>query len=169
MNKKVQVGVIGATGMVGQNYLRLLNNHPWFEVTYLAASPNSAGKRYKDAVSGRWHMREEIPASCANLVVEDAGQVEKAVGKCQIVFSAVEMEKQAILAVESEYAKRGFAVVSNNSAHRSTEDVPVMIPEINYDHLNIIPMQQKKRGWDKGFLVVKPNCSIQSYMLPIYA
>jgi aspartate-semialdehyde dehydrogenase len=169
MNKKLQVGVIGATGMVGQNYLRLLNNHPWFEVTYLAASPNSAGKRYKDAVAGRWHMREDIPANCSDLVVEDAGQVEKAVGKCQIIFSAVEMEKQAILATESEYAKRGFGVVSNNSAHRSTEDVPVMIPEINYDHLSIISAQRKKYGWDKGFLVVKPNCSIQSYMLPLYA
>jgi aspartate-semialdehyde dehydrogenase len=169
MNKKLQVGVIGATGMVGQNFVRLLNNHPWFEVVYLAASPNSAGKKYKDAVAGRWHMRTGIPEKCQDIIVEDASLVEKAKGKCQLVFSAVEMDKQAIIAVESEYAKQGFAVVSNNSAHRHTEDVPVMIPEINSEHLNIIPLQQKIYGWNKGFLVVKPNCSIQSYMLPIYA
>jgi len=169
VNSRIQVGVIGATGMVGQNFLRLLNNHPWFEVTYLAASPNSAGKKYSEAVSGRWHMREEIPAQVRDLIVEDASLVEKARGKCQLIFSAVEMDKQSILAVEAEYARQGFAVVSNNSAHRNTPDVPVMLPEINHEHLNIIPLQQKNHGWDKGFLVVKPNCSIQSYMLPIYA
>ncbi len=162
MDRKLKVGVIGATGMVGQNYLRLLRNHPWFDVVYLAASPNSAGKRYAEAVEGRWHMREDI-------VVEDASLVDKAVGKCALIFSAVEMDKKDILRVESEYAAKGFAVISNNSAHRSTEDVPVMIPEINPEHLNIIPEQQKKRGWNKGFLVVKPNCSIQSYMIPVYA
>jgi aspartate-semialdehyde dehydrogenase len=169
VNNRVQVGVIGATGMVGQNFLRLLNNHPWFEVTYLAASPNSAGKKYSEAVAGRWHMREEIPAQVKDLIVEDASLVEKAHGKCQLIFSAVEMDKQSILAIEAEYARQGFAVVSNNSAHRNTPDVPVMLPEINHEHLNIIPLQQKNHGWDKGFLVVKPNCSIQSYMLPIYA
>jgi aspartate-semialdehyde dehydrogenase len=169
MKNKIRVGVIGATGMIGQIYLRLLSNHPWFEVTYLAASPNSAGKKYSDAVAGRWHMKTDIHESFRDIIVEDAGKVEKAVGKCSLIFSAVEMEKQAILDVESEYAKQGFAVVSNNSAHRSTEDVPVMIPEINPDHLDIIPLQQKKHGWSKGFLVVKPNCSIQSYMIPLYA
>ena len=169
MEKKIQVGVIGATGMVGQNFLRLLNNHPWFEVAYLAASPTSAGKYYKEAIAGRWHMREGVPEKCQNMVVEDASHVDKAVGKCQLVFSAVEMEKQAILAVEAEYAKQGFALVSNNSAHRNTEDVPVMLPEINHDHLDIIPFQQKNHGWSQGFVTVKPNCSIQSYMLPIYA
>jgi aspartate-semialdehyde dehydrogenase len=169
MDNKIKVGVIGATGMIGQIYLRLLSNHPWFEVTYLAASPNSAGKKYSDAVAGRWHMKTDIPDKCKDIVVEDASLVEKAVGKCSLIFSAVEMEKQAILAVEAEYAKQGFAVVSNNSAHRSTEDVPVMIPEINPEHLDIIPLQQKKHGWTKGFLVVKPNCSIQSYMIPLYA
>jgi aspartate-semialdehyde dehydrogenase len=152
MNKKIQVGVLGATGMVGQNYLRLLQNNPWFEVVYLAASPNSAGKTYKEATAGRWHMRESIPAKYADIVVEDANQVEKAVGKCQLV-----------------YAAKGFAVVSNNSAYRGTDDVPVMIPEINPEHLDVIAAQQKKRGWNKGFLVVKPNCSIQSYMIPVYA
>jgi aspartate-semialdehyde dehydrogenase len=169
MDRKIKVGVIGATGVIGQNYLRLLSDHPWFEVVYLAASPNSAGKKYTDAVAGRWHMKTDIPEKFRNIIVEDASLVEKAVGKCSLIFSAVEMEKQAILAVESEYAKQGFAVVSNNSAHRSTEDVPVLIPEINADHLDIIPLQQKKHGWNKGFIVVKPNCSIQSYMIPLYA
>jgi len=166
---RVKGGILGATGMVGQNYLRLLKNHPWFDVVYLAASPNSAGKRYAEAIQGRWHMRENIPESFKEIMVEDASNVDKAIGKCSLVFSAVEMDKKSILAVESEYAAKGFAVVSNNSAHRSTEDVPVMIPEINPEHLDIIPEQQKKRGWEKGFLVVKPNCSIQSYMLPVYA
>lgn len=169
MDKKLKVGVIGATGMVGQNYLRLLSHHPWFEVVYLAASPNSAGKKYHDAVAGRWHMRENIPERFRNIIVEDAGIVAKALGKCDLIFSAVEMDKQAIIDLEVEYASKGFAVVSNNSAHRATEDVPVLIPEINHDHLNIIPEQQKKHGWSKGFIVVKPNCSVQSYMLPIYA
>src|SRR4030043_124702 len=169
MEKKIKVGVIGATGVVGQNYLKLLNPHPWFEVAFLAASPNSAGKRYADAVAGRWHMNESIPEPCRNIVVEDASQVSKAIGKCRVIFSAVEMDKKAILALEEEYAGRGFAVVSNNSAHRQTDDVPVMVPEINHGHLDIIPQQRKQRGWQEGLLVVKPNCSIQSYMLPLYA
>jgi aspartate-semialdehyde dehydrogenase len=169
MNKKIKVGVIGATGMVGQNYLRLLSNHPWFEVVYLAASPNSAGKKYADAVAGRWHMNEAIPAPYRDILVEDASDVSKAIGKCRLVFSAVEMDKKAIMALEEEYAARGFAVVSNNSAHRKTEDVPVMVPEINHDHLDIITPQRQRRGWQQGLLVVKPNCSIQSYMLPLYA
>jgi aspartate-semialdehyde dehydrogenase len=169
MEKKIKVGVIGATGMVGQNYLRLLANHPWFEVVYLAASPQSAGKKYTDAVAGRWHMDQAIPAAYRDIVVADASNVKEAVGRCRLVFSAVEMDKKAIMALEEEYAARGFAVVSNNSAHRHTPDVPVMVPEINHDHLDIIPQQQQQRGWKEGFLVVKPNCSIQSYMLPLYA
>jgi aspartate-semialdehyde dehydrogenase len=169
VNKKIQVGILGATGMVGQNYLRLLQDHPWFEVTYLAASPNSAGKTYQEAITGRWHMRENLPAKYSRIMVEDASQVDRALGKCQLVFSAVEMDKKSILAVEAEYAARGFAVVSNNSAYRGADDVPVMIPEINPEHLDIIAIQQKKRGWTKGFLVVKPNCSIQSFMIPVYA
>jgi aspartate-semialdehyde dehydrogenase len=169
MNKKFKVGVLGATGMVGQNYLRLLQNHPWFDVVYLAASPNSAGKTYKEAIAGRWHMRENLPAKFADIMVEDASLVDKAAGKCQIMFSAVEMDKQSILKVEAEYAAKGFAVVSNNSAYRGVEDVPVMIPEINPGHLDILAIQRQKRGWDKGFLVVKPNCSIQSFMIPVYA
>ena len=169
MDNKLKVGIIGATGMVGQNYLRLLAGHPWFEVAYLAASPRSAGKRYVDAVSGRWHMEEGIPEAFREIVVEDAGLVAGAVDKCRLVFSAVEMDKQSILDLEAEYAARGLAVVSNNSANRHTEDVPVIVPEINHAHLDIIPEQQKNRDWDKGFIVVKPNCSIQSYMLPLYA
>lgn len=169
MEKKLKVGVIGATGMVGQNYLRLLARHPWFEVTYLAASPRSAGKKYADAVAGRWHMAEDIPEDFREIVVEDASIVSRAAGKCRLVFSAVEMDKQSIMALEEEYAAQGFGVVSNNSVHRYTEDIPVMVPEINHDHLDIIPQQQQQRGWDKGFIVVKPNCSIQSYMLPLYA
>ena len=155
--------------MVGQNYLHLLRNHPWFEVAYLAASPSSAGKRYEDAVAGRWHMRDEIPEKVRDITVEDAGNVSKAIGQCQLVFSAVELDKQSIINLEMAYAARGFVVVSNNSAHRATDNVPVMIPEINPEHLSIIPQQQKRYGWNRGFLVVKPNRSIQSYMLPMYA
>jgi aspartate-semialdehyde dehydrogenase len=169
MEKKIKVGILGATGMVGQNFIRLLKDHPWFDVVHLAASANSAGKKYKDAVAGRWHIREDIPEAVRNLMVEDASDINKAVGKCSLVFSAVEMDKQAIMALEGDYAARGFVVVSNNSAHRHTEDVPVLIPEINPEHLDIIPAQQKNHGWNKGFIVVKPNCSIQSYMLPVYA
>jgi len=169
MEKKIKTGVLGATGMVGQKYLTLLANHPWFDVVYLAASPNSAGKTYAEAVAGRWHMKENLPEKYKNIVVEDAANIGKASGKCSLIFSAVEMEKQQILATELEYAKQGFAVVSNNSAHRSTDDVPVMIPEINPDHLNIIADQRKHYGWGKGLLVVKPNCSIQSYMIPLFA
>ena len=142
MGKKIKVGVIGATGMVGQNYLKLLANHPWFEVVYLAASPQSAGKKYAEAVAGRWHMNTDLPEKYRDIVVEDASNVAKAAGKCSVVFSAVEMDKKAILALEEEYAAKGFAVVSNNSAHRSTEDVPLMIPEINYSHFDVIPQQR---------------------------
>jgi aspartate-semialdehyde dehydrogenase len=169
MSQKISVGVIGATGMVGQNYIRLLNNHPWFEVAYVAASPRSAGKRYREAVAGRWHMLSDIPAEVGDLVVEDAGNVRSALGKCSVIFSAVDMEKAAVRQLEMEYASKGFAVVSNNSAHRQTDDVPVLIPEINYEHCDVIPLQQKHYGWNKGLIVVKPNCSIQSYMIPVHA
>jgi len=167
--EKIKVGVIGATGMVGQHYINLLNDHPWFEVVFAAASPKSAGKRYCDAVSGRWYMTEDIPEGIRNLQVEDANRVENAMGECSLIFSAVEMEKQAIVELESEYAHGGIIVVSNNSAHRHTQDVPVLIPEINHHHLEIISQQQKNHRWEQGFIVVKPNCSVQSYMIPIYA
>lgn len=169
MSQKVSVGVIGATGMVGQNYVRLLSENPWFEVTYVAASSRSAGKRYRDAVTGRWHMATDIPRATEDLIVEDAGHVDRAVDRCSVIFSAVNMEKDVVRKLEMDYAGRGFAVISNNSAHRMTEDVPILIPEINPDHCAVIPAQRKHYGWSKGLIVVKPNCSIQSYMIPIHA
>ncbi|MCX8158422.1 MAG: aspartate-semialdehyde dehydrogenase [Candidatus Diapherotrites archaeon] len=166
---KIKVGVLGATGAVGQQYISLLENHPWFEVSYVAASPSSAGKKYKDAVKGRWLINKDIPKNVADLVVEDANVVEKALGQCNFVFSALEMDKQAIMSLEEKYASLDIPVVSNASAHRHTEDVPMLIPEINPNHIDIIPIQRKRRGWKKGFIVVKPNCSLQSYLTPIYA
>jgi len=167
--ERSRVGVIGATGMVGQNYLRLLEHHPWFQVTHAAASPRSAGKAYAEAVAGRWLMDEEVPESIADLVVGDAGDVEEAKAKCDFVFSAVAMDKQAVRELEERYAANDIPVVSNNSAHRTTEDVPVFIPEINPHHADIIPFQRENHGWDRGFIAVKPNCSVQSYMTPVYA
>ena len=169
MSQRVSVGVIGATGMVGQNYIRLLNHNPWFEVTYVAASPRSAGKPYREAVAGRWHMLGDMPQRIGDLIVEDASDVGRAMGRCSVVFSAVDMEKDAVRELEMEFAARGFAVISNNSAHRQTEDVPILIPEINHDHCDIISAQRRHYGWAKGLIVVKPNCSIQSYMIPIHA
>jgi aspartate-semialdehyde dehydrogenase len=166
---KISVGVIGATGMVGQNYIRLLENHPWFEVTYVAASARSAGKSYQEAVDGRWLMEAEIPQSIRNLPVADANITETAVGKCKFIFSAVEIDKESVRKLEEEYANRGLPVVSNNSAHRHTSDVPMLIPEINPGHIEVIPSQQKRLGDQGGFIVVKPNCSLQSYMTPVYA
>ncbi|PID56042.1 aspartate-semialdehyde dehydrogenase [candidate division KSB3 bacterium] len=167
--KKMGVGVLGATGMVGQNYIQLLESHPWFEVSYVAASPRSAGKSYTEAVAGRWVMKKEIPQSVAELTVGNANNIEEAQGKCQILFSAVELDKQAVRDLEEAYAGAGFPVVSNNSAHRHTPDVPMLIPEINSDHVNIINIQRKHRGWSTGLISVKPNCSLQSYMTPVYA
>lgn len=170
MEKKFRAGVLGATGMVGQKYLSLLEGHPWFDVTYLAASPSSAGKTYGQAVEGRWHMLTDMPKGLAGIVVQDASDVEAAVDKCDFVFSAVELNnKEATKKLEIDYAKAGIPVVSNDSAHRWTTDVPMLIPEINADHLKVIVAQQAHYGFDKGFIVVKPNCSIQSYMLPVHA
>jgi aspartate-semialdehyde dehydrogenase len=169
MNKKIQTGIVGATGMVGQMFIKLLENHPWFDVTYLAASESSAGKTYSEAVKGRWHVSSEVPAYVRNLMVEDAGKVEKAKGKCSLIFCAVSLSKDEVKAMEALYASNGFAVVSANSAYRMDPDIPMLIPEINHEHINIIPVQQKNHGWDKGFIAVKPNCSIQSYMIPLHA
>jgi aspartate-semialdehyde dehydrogenase len=166
---KIPVGVLGATGMVGQRYISLLENHPWFTVTYVAASPRSAGKKYIEAVEGRWLIGSDIPHAVANLIVGDANNVHAAQGKCAFVFSALEIDKKTIQALEESYAALGMPVVSNASAHRWTADVPMLIPEINADHTDIIAIQQKKRGWSKGFIAVKPNCSLQSYMAPVYA
>lgn len=166
---KIAVGVLGATGMVGQRYIALLEHHPWFEVTYVAASPRSAGKQYAQAVANRWLIGENIPRSVASLVVHDANDVACARGKCAFVFSALEMEKEAIKQLESSYAESDIPVVSNASANRWTEDVPMLIPEINFSHLDVIASQKKTRGWNKGFIVVKPNCSLQTYMMPLHA
>lgn len=166
---KIRVAVVGATGMVGQNYLRLLKDHPWFQVTHISASPRSAGKKYVDAVAGRWVMDEDIPEAIRDLVVGDASDIEAAKANCELVFSAVELDKQAVRELEEQYAANGLGVVSNNSAHRLTEDVPMLIPEVNPEHVDIIPLQRKNRAWDKGFIAVKPNCSLQSYMTPVYA
>jgi aspartate-semialdehyde dehydrogenase len=166
---KIAVGVLGATGMVGQKYVSLLEGHPWFEVRYVAASPRSAGKSYEEAVEGRWHSGPSIPESVRGLIVHDASKLDEARAECAFVFSALEMEKEAIKALEMDYAKADLPVVSNASAHRGTDDVPMLIPEINSSHLEVIEAQKKARGFKKGFVVVKPNCSIQSYMIPLYA
>ncbi|MDR2742814.1 MAG: aspartate-semialdehyde dehydrogenase [Treponema sp.] len=171
---KIPVGILGATGMVGQQYIALLADHPWFEVRYVAASPRSAGKKYADAVAGHWQLERVYGSSVGDLVVEDANDVSRALaaakaGDCAFVFSALEMGKEEIRALEEAYAAAGIPVVSNASAHRWTPDVPMLIAEVNPEHTEVIPIQRKTRGWDKGFIVVKPNCSIQSYMTPIHA
>ena len=169
MEDKIPIGVLGSTGVVGQNYVKLLIDHPWFQIVDVAASPRSAGKKYSDAVKDKWFMNIPIPDEIKDLIVRDV-QDFKSIPKISFVFSAITMPtKDEIKNLEMEYAKRGIPVVSNNSAHRWTPDVPMIIGEINHDHVSIIPIQQKKRGFSKGFVVVKPNCSIQSYIAPIYA
>lgn len=168
--KKCNVGILGATGMVGQNYIRLLENHPWFDVAYVAASPSSAGMSYADAVRGRWQMATPIPKAVRTLVVEDVANIDRAKTSCDFVFSAFEMpDKHMIQKVEETYAAAGIPVVSNASAHRHTSDVPLLVPEINADHLAMIKTQRKTRKWNGGLIVVKPNCSLQSYLTPLYA
>jgi aspartate-semialdehyde dehydrogenase len=155
--------------MVGQNYIKLLEGHPWFEVKYVAASSRSAGKTYADAVKGRWHMTGDIPQGLAGLVVRDANDVKAALGQCDFVFSSLEMGKDEIKALEDAYAAADIPVVSNASAHRHTPNVPMLITEVNPHHIDVIPAQRAAHGWKKGFVVVKPNCSIQSYMIPLHA
>ena len=163
MEKKLKVGVLGATGMVGQRFIALLENHPWYEVTAVAASPRSAGKTYEEAVGGRWKMTTPMPEGVKNLVVMNVNEVEKVVAGVDFVFSAVDMTKDEIRAIEDAYAKTETPVVSNNSAHRWTPDVPMVIPEINPEHFKVIEFQKKRLGTTRGFVAVKPNCSIQSY------
>lgn len=162
---KLKVGILGATGMVGQRFITLLDDHPWFDVTCVAASPKSAGKTYDEAVKNRWQMQSKIPDKIKKLIVkkveDDLEQIAKEV---DFVFSALDMDKQKIKEIEEAYAAKDVPVVSNNSAHRWTEDVPMIIPEINPDHVKLIDIQRKNRGWNKGLIVVKPNCSIQSYV-----
>lgn len=163
--KRIPVGVLGATGMVGQNYLRLLANHPWFDVRFLCASPRSSGKFYQEAVKGRWHMPTLIPSQASNLPVHAINQIDEAKKQCRFVFSAVSSD--IARDYEEQYAAAGLPVISNAGYHRHAPDIPVLIPEINAHHLEIIPHQQISRGWSDGFIVTKPNCSIQSYMLPL--
>lgn len=163
MSEKLRVGILGGTGMVGQRFISLLENHPWFEVTTIAASPRSAGRIYEEAVAGRWKMTSEIPSSVKKLIVMDVNEVDKVAENVDFVFSAVDMSKDEIKLIEEAYAKAETPVISNNSAHRWTKDVPMIIPEINPEHSEIIYAQRKRLGTTHGFIAVKPNCSIQSY------
>ena len=163
MEQKLKVGILGATGMVGQRFISLLENHPWFEVVTVAASPRSAGKTYEEAVGGRWKMDTPMPEAVKKLVVMNVNEVEKVASTVDFVFSAVDMSKEEIKAIEEEYAKTETPVVSNNSAHRWTPDVPMVVPEINPEHFDVIESQKKRLGTTRGFIAVKPNCSIQSY------
>ncbi len=163
MSEKLKVGILGATGMVGQRFIALLENHPWFEVTTVAASARSAGKTYEEAVNGRWKMDTPMPEAVKKLSVMNVAEVEKVAASVDFVFSAVDMTKEEIRAIEDAYAKTETPVVSNNSAHRWTPDVPMVVPEINPEHFEVIPFQKKRLGTTRGFVAVKPNCSIQSY------
>ena len=160
---KLRVGILGATGMVGQRFISLLENHPWFEVVTVAASARSAGKTYEEAVGDRWKMTTPMPEAVKKLVVKNVSDVEEVASTVDFVFSAVDMTKDEIKAIEEAYAKTETPVVSNNSAHRWTEDVPMVVPELNPEHLALLETQKKRLGTTRGFIVVKPNCSIQSY------
>ena len=162
--EKFKVGVIGGTGMVGQRFVTLMQGHPWFQLTVIAASPRSAGKRYEEAVAGRWAMDVPIPDEAKDMILMSAqDDVEQIASMVDFVFSAVDMKKEEIKALEEAYAKHECPVVSNNSAHRWTPDVPMVVPEINPEHFDVIPFQKKRLGTERGFIAVKPNCSIQSY------
>ena len=163
--KQYNVGIIGATGMVGQRFATLLDNHPWFNVKLLAASPRSKGMTYEQAAGSRWKMATPMPESMKNMVIYDAeADIEEIAKQVDFVFCAVDMKKDEIRALEEKYAKAECPVVSNNSAHRHTPDVPMVVPELNYDHINIIPSQRKRLGTKRGFIAVKSNCSLQSFI-----
>lgn len=164
MANKLRVGVVGGTGMVGQRFITLLENHPYFDLTCIAASASSAGKTYEEAVAGRWNMKTPIPEIAKKLVVKDASDIESVKADVDFILCAVNMKKEEIMALEEAYAKAEVPVVSNNSAHRKTPDVPMVIPEINNAHIEVIKDQKKRLGTTKGFIAVKPNCSIQSYV-----
>ena len=167
---KIPVGILGATGMVGQRFISLLQNHPCFEVACVAASERSAGKKYKEAVLERWAQKESMPRNVGILPVYSIeNDIDTIAQKVRLVFSAIDAEKEFIKKIEEAYASRGLPVISNNSAHRWTEDVPMIMPEINPHHLSVIDLQRKKRGWTTGFIITKPNCSIQSYVPLIHA
>jgi len=164
MTKKLRAGIVGATGMVGQRFITLLADHPYFEISALAASPRSAGKTYTEALGGRWKLQTPMPDAVKDMIVIDASHLDEMKEKVDFVFCAVDMKKDEIRALEESYAKAEIPVVSNNSAHRWTPDVPMVIPEINDEHLAVIADQKKRLGTEKGFIAVKPNCSIQSYV-----
>ncbi len=166
---KLKVGILGGTGMVGQRFIALLENHPWFEVAVIAASPRSAGKTYEEAVRDRWKMTTPMPEAVKKMIVKNVNEVEAVSSEVDFVFSAVDMTKDEIKAIEEAYAKAETPVVSNNSAHRWTPDVPMVVPELNPEHLEAIPSQKKRLGTERGFIVVKPNCSIQSYTPALHA
>jgi aspartate-semialdehyde dehydrogenase len=168
MANKLKVGVLGATGMVGQRFVALLEAHPWFEVTAVAASAQSAGKPYREAVAGRWTMTTPIPATTGKLTVGNASDVASIADQVDFVFCAVDMTKEATAKLEEDYARAETPLMSNNSAHRWTPDVPMMVPEINSDHVKIIEAQRKRLGTKRGFIAVKPNCSIQSFVPAIH-
>lgn len=169
MDKKLRVGILGGTGMVGQRFISLLENHPWFEVTTIAASPRSAGKTYEEAIGGRWKMTTPMPEAVKKIIVQDVSDVKNVASSVDFVFSAVDMTKDEIKKIEEEYAKTETPVVSNNSAHRWTTDVPMVVPELNPEHLEVIESQKKRLGTTRGFIAVKPNCSIQSYTPALHA
>ncbi len=164
MERKLKVGVVGGTGMVGQRFVTLLDNHPYFEVVAIAASARSAGKTYEEAVGDRWKLQTPMPEAVKKIIVTDASDIKASTEKVDFVFCAVDMKKDEIRALEEAYAKAEIPVVSNNSGHRCTPDVPMVVPEINDAHLEVIEAQKKRLGTKKGFIAVKPNCSIQSYV-----
>ncbi len=164
MNKKLRCGIVGATGMVGQRFITLLADHPYFTITALAASPRTAGHPYKEAIEGRWKMACPIPDGIGDMIIHDAANIDEMKEVCDFVFCAVDMKKDEIKALEEAYAKAEIPVISNNSANRWTTDVPMVIPEINDAHLAVIASQRERLGTKRGFIAVKPNCSIQSYV-----
>lgn len=167
--KQFNVGIIGATGMVGQRFATLLENHPWFHVKVLAASPRSAGRTYKEAVGARWCMQKPMPKAMEDMIIKDAtADIEAIAKEVDFVFCAVDMKKDEIRALEEAYAKAECPVISNNSAHRFTKDVPMIVPELNADHAAIIPAQRKRLGTKRGFIAVKSNCSLQSYVPALF-
>ena len=166
--RKLKVGIIGATGMVGQRFISILSSHPWFDVSVLAASSRSEGKTYKDAVSGRWNMETDIPENISSKKVLNIFDYEKICSQVDFVFCAVNLNEDDVRNLEYEYAKHECPVVSNNSAHRWTDDVPIIIPEINHEHIKIIEKQKKRIGTKRGFIVAKPNCSLQCFLPTIY-
>lgn len=169
MSEKLKVGILGGTGMVGQRFISLLEDHPWFEVTVIAASQRSAGRTYEEAVGDRWKMTTPMPEAVKKMIVMNVNEVTKIASEIDFVFSAVDMTKDEIRAIEEEYAKAEVPVVSNNSAHRWTPDVPMIIPELNPEHSEVIKYQRERLGTKRGFIAVKPNCSIQSYAPLLFA